>query len=310
MADRSSVPPASKPAKVSSFFIQNLLSSDDRLTKPRNRPHVCVQLGNRFGEEQGGNQPQETLGRISEDMPLRCITFPPYSGLAVRAWQPYLSAAVRPAETTLNESPRGISPDTSLSPLSERDSPSTREVRREESVNVQRISVCPAINTGNVANISKEEANHNLEPEKCEETVDGEKKSGRKKKTRTVFSRSQVFQLESTFDMKRYLSSAERAGLAASLHLTETQVKIWFQNRRNKWKRQLAAELEAANLSQNAQRLVRVPILYHESPATQATSGSIPVPSRPLLAFPHTLHYLHPGISSPFSLLRSLPSLV
>ncbi len=48
----------------------------------------------------------------------------------------------------------------------------------------------------------------------------------RKKKTRTVFTRSQVFQLESTFDMKRYLSSSERAGLAASLHLTETQVSF------------------------------------------------------------------------------------
>lgn len=43
------------------------------------------------------------------------------------------------------------------------------------------------------------------------------------------------------------------------------QVKIWFQNRRNKWKRQLAAELEAANMAHAAQRLVRVPILYHES---------------------------------------------
>lgn len=52
----------------------------------------------------------------------------------------------------------------------------------------------------------------------------------RKKKTRTVFSRSQVFQLESTFDMKRYLSSSERAGLAASLHLTETQVGVSIQN--------------------------------------------------------------------------------
>ncbi|GBP19252.1 Homeobox protein HMX1 [Eumeta japonica] len=106
----------------------------------------------------------------------------------------------------------------------------------------------------------------------------------RKKKTRTVFSRSQVFQLESTFDMKRYLSSSERAGLAASLHLTETQVKIWFQNRRNKWKRQLAAELEAANMAHAAQRLVRVPILYHES--------------RPPTTMPHTPLPIHPQFSN------------
>ena len=33
-----------------------------------------------------------------------------------------------------------------------------------------------------------------------------------------------MFQLESTFDIKRYLSSSERSGLAASLQLTETQV--------------------------------------------------------------------------------------
>ncbi|XP_038256467.1 homeobox protein HMX2-like [Dermochelys coriacea] len=65
-----------------------------------------------------------------------------------------------------------------------------------------------------------------------------------KKKTRTIFSKSQVFQLESAFDRKRYLSSAERAGLASALHLTETQVKIWFQNRRNKLKRQMSADLE------------------------------------------------------------------
>ncbi|XP_057377081.1 homeobox protein unplugged-like [Daphnia carinata] len=104
--------------------------------------------------------------------------------------------------------------------------------------------------------------------------------SKRKKKTRTVFSRSQVFQLESTFDMKRYLSSSERAGLAASLSLTETQVKIWFQNRRNKWKRQLAAELEAANMAANMaaaaaaghQRIVRVPILYHENSGNNNTT--------------------------------------
>ncbi|XP_066518992.1 homeobox protein HMX2-like [Hoplias malabaricus] len=83
-----------------------------------------------------------------------------------------------------------------------------------------------------------------------------------KKKTRTVFSRSQVFQLESAFDAKRYLSSSERAGLASSLQLTETQVKTWFQNRRNKWKRQLAAELEASSSSSSSSRtLLAMPLM-------------------------------------------------
>ncbi|KTG04384.1 hypothetical protein cypCar_00038000 [Cyprinus carpio] len=112
---------------------------------------------------------------------------------------------------------------------------------------------------------------------------DEQKKLCRKKKTRTVFSRAQVFQLESTFDLKRYLSSSERAGLAAALHLTETQVKIWFQNRRNKWKRQIAAELEAANLN-HAQRIVRVPILYHEHAESARAAG---------LTFTRALYYPH-----------------
>ncbi|XP_056432137.1 homeobox protein HMX1-like [Gadus chalcogrammus] len=103
------------------------------------------------------------------------------------------------------------------------------------------------------------------------------KAAERKKKTRTVFSRTQVFQLESTFDRKRYLSSSERASLAATLQLTETQVKIWFQNRRNKWKRQLAADMEAGGHAGeipafSTQRIVRVPILYHENSA----AGTLP----------------------------------
>lgn len=106
----------------------------------------------------------------------------------------------------------------------------------------------------------------------------------RKKKTRTVFTRSQVFQLESTFDIKRYLSSSERAGLAASLHLTETQVKIWFQNRRNKWKRQMAAELEAANMAHAAaQRIRALPLIYH--PHSLPTLG---VPTHPPSIIPTT----------------------
>eukprot|EP00062_Callorhinchus_milii_P007200 gi/632948660/ref/XP_007889717.1/ PREDICTED: homeobox protein HMX3-like [Callorhinchus milii] len=98
----------------------------------------------------------------------------------------------------------------------------------------------------------------------CESTCESRKenKEERKKKTRTVFSRNQVFQLQSTFDVKRYLNSSERAGLAAALQLTQTQVKIWFQNRRNKWKRQLASELEIAHLSTESASLGPFPMAF------------------------------------------------
>ncbi|XP_072263239.1 homeobox protein Nkx-3.2 [Pyxicephalus adspersus] len=66
----------------------------------------------------------------------------------------------------------------------------------------------------------------------------------RKKRSRAAFSHAQVFELERRFNHQRYLSGPERADLAASLKLTETQVKIWFQNRRYKTKRrQMAADM-------------------------------------------------------------------
>ncbi|XP_054159392.1 homeobox protein bagpipe-like [Oppia nitens] len=66
----------------------------------------------------------------------------------------------------------------------------------------------------------------------------------RKKRSRAAFSHSQVYELERRFTHQRYLSGPERADLAQALKLTETQVKIWFQNRRYKTKRkQLQHEL-------------------------------------------------------------------
>lgn len=64
------------------------------------------------------------------------------------------------------------------------------------------------------------------------------------KRSRAAFSHTQVLELERKFSHQKYLSAPERAHLARNLKLTETQVKIWFQNRRYKTKRkQLSSDL-------------------------------------------------------------------
>lgn len=68
---------------------------------------------------------------------------------------------------------------------------------------------------------------------------DGERWT-RGRRTRTAFSYDQLAALEGKFRLTRYLSVCERLSLALALGLTETQVKIWFQNRRTKWKKQNA----------------------------------------------------------------------
>ncbi|KAM9232621.1 NK1 transcription factor-related protein 2 [Leptosomus discolor] len=61
---------------------------------------------------------------------------------------------------------------------------------------------------------------------------------GKPRRARTAFTYEQLVALENKFRATRYLSVCERLSLALSLSLTETQVKIWFQNRRTKWKKQ------------------------------------------------------------------------
>ena len=61
---------------------------------------------------------------------------------------------------------------------------------------------------------------------------------GKPRRPRTAFTYEQLVALENKFKTTRYLSVCERLNLALALNLTETQVKIWFQNRRTKWKKQ------------------------------------------------------------------------
>jgi len=60
---------------------------------------------------------------------------------------------------------------------------------------------------------------------------------GKARRVRTAFTYEQLVALENKFRQTRYLSVCERLALALALRLTETQVKIWFQNRRTKWKK-------------------------------------------------------------------------
>ncbi|XP_064007890.1 homeobox protein HMX1 [Pogoniulus pusillus] len=270
MPDEATENAGSTSARVSSFFIEDLLGTEGKAGGGGSRQAAV-------GGGGGRGDPRSPLRLGAPGCPLRDAAV----GWYRRAHAAFLGCA---------------SPDTS-----DRDSPELPEEPAERAGSGGRAAVRGS--TGGRAGPGGREE----EEERGEEPGEPEQRAaGRKKKTRTVFSRSQVFQLESTFDVKRYLSSSERAGLAASLHLTETQVKIWFQNRRNKWKRQLAADLEAANLSHAAQRIVRVPILYHENSPASALGFTLPHMSPPLVGFSSGVSYplgTFPAASLPF--LRS-----